>query len=263
MSGSGFRRCEQALKLFNWSQTIVERTCYQENRKKNPIIQEVFKVTLPKAVAYQNQMAKLIVQNVFVSSHSDNVKLVLNPSQVSKKSCTCLQFYTLQGLILGTDGTRLISFEGWHWRDDCFLCYTCVGTLCDYGLVTSSDATAIICSDCNERKTKPKSILKKPPTKSKPGVFKWCHWFWYWSAWRKLREIPACSEIETDLANPSEWPWHVWHSVQRHVWSTISGNLGLFGLGLNHEFRSWNHGIWNWWTILSMMMSQEMTSSLI
>ena len=97
------------------------------------------------------------------------VKLVLNPSQVSKKSCTCLQFYTLQGLILGTDGTRLISFEGWHWRDDCFLCSTCVGTLCDYGLVTSSDATAIICSNCNEKKTKPKSILKKPQQNQSQG----------------------------------------------------------------------------------------------
>ena len=126
-------------------------------------------MTLPKAVAYQNQMAKLIVQNVLVSSHSDNVKLVLNPFLVSKKSCTCLQFYTLQGLILGTDGTRLISFEGWHWRDDCFLCSTCVGILCDYGLVTSSDATAIICSDCNERKTKPKSILKKPQQNQSQG----------------------------------------------------------------------------------------------
>ena len=44
---------------------------------------------------------------------------------------------------LGTGGRRFDTFEGWHWRTDCFLCLSCRQSLIENEVITESESVKI------------------------------------------------------------------------------------------------------------------------
>ncbi len=51
--------------------------------------------------------------------------------------------------IIGSGGTRYISFEDRHWHNDCFVCQRCRSSLVGRGFLT--EGPDILCPDCGKR----------------------------------------------------------------------------------------------------------------
>ena len=56
---------------------------------------------------------------------------------------------------LGTGGRRLNTFEGWHWRTDCFVCLSCRESLIENEIITESETEKILCPECGLKKSMP------------------------------------------------------------------------------------------------------------
>lgn len=77
-----------------------------------------------------------------------NALLVINQSRVKFAKAIFRKMIDEMSLI-GSGGTRYISFEDRHWHNDCFVCQRCRGSLVGRGFLT--EGPEILCPDCGKR----------------------------------------------------------------------------------------------------------------